>query len=65
MRQVQVPRHRMAQALGQGRNSSASEGAAMTRAPQLFAVSVLLFVGVFSAAVAETGVINMYEEAIG
>jgi hypothetical protein len=26
----------------------------MTRAPQLFAVSVLLFVGVFSAAVAET-----------
>jgi hypothetical protein len=55
----------MAQALGQGRNSSASEGAAMTRAPQLFAVSVLLFVGVFSAAVAETGVINMYEEAIG
>jgi hypothetical protein len=32
----------------------------MTRAPQLFAVLVWA-----SAAVAETGVINMYEEAIG
>jgi hypothetical protein len=29
----------------------------MTRAPQLFAVAVLVFVGVFSAAVAETSVI--------
>ena len=34
----------------------------MTRAPQLFAVAVLVWA---SAAVAETGVINMYEEAIG
>jgi hypothetical protein len=37
----------------------------MTRAPQLFAVAVLVWVGVFSAAVAETGVINIYEDAIG
>lgn len=34
----------------------------MTRAPQLFAVSVLVWVGVFSAAVAETGVI--YQEGM-